>query len=148
MSCDAYDLEKFVRAQALMYPRALREMQNGKKKSHWMWFVFPQLKGLGQSRTAVHYGLEGIEEAKAYLAHPVLGARLREITAALLAQEKSDPLEVMGYPDNVKLCSSMTLFAAACADDDGLFLAVIEKFFGGRKDALTLRLLAEEEGSK
>ena len=147
MSESTYDLERFLKAQEMMYPWALREIRNGKKKSHWMWFVFPQLKALGRSHTALYYGLEGIGEAGAYLAHPVLGARLRQITDALLSQEKRDPLVVMGYPDNLKLCSCMTLFAETTEEND-CFLAVIEEFFGGQRDGLTLELLAAEKNRK
>ncbi|MBQ7217264.1 MAG: DUF1810 domain-containing protein, partial [Synergistaceae bacterium] len=105
-----YDLERFTKVQEYNYPVALREMRDGRKRSHWIWYIFPQLKGLGRSHRAQVYGIEDIDEARAYLAHPVLGARLQEISEALMQLESSDPSEVMGgYPDDMKLQSCMTL---------------------------------------
>jgi len=127
-----------------MYPVALREMTNGRKQSHWMWFIFPQLRELGRSHTALYYGIENIHEAKAYLAHPVLGARLREISAVLLTLDASDPLALMGFPDNRKLCSCMTLFSKA-AEDNQVFLDVLQKFFGGVADSRTIEILERNE---
>ena len=137
MDSNKFDLERFLKAQEGVYPYALQEMKNGSKETHWMWFIFPQLKSLGRSDTAIYYGIENIEEAKAYLAHPILGMRLREISAALLTIENNDPLELMGYPDNLKLCSSMTLFSRA-TEDNSIFVKVIYKFYGGAFDTYTL----------
>ncbi len=137
---DKYNLERFLSAQKLMYASALDEIRSGEKQSHWIWFVFPQLKALGFSETAQFYGIEDLEEAKAYLAHPILRERLLEISQALLALEDSDPTRVMGYPDDLKLRSSMTLFEAA---DPAIpvFAQVLEKFYGGNRDDKTLALL-------
>lgn len=136
-----YDLERFTKVQEYNYPVALREMRDGRKRSHWIWYIFPQLKGLGRSHRAQVYGIEDIDEARAYLAHPVLGARLQEISEALMQLESSDPSEVMGgYPDDMKLQSCMTLFAAI-SEDGSVFHRVLDKFFGGQTDAKTLSLL-------
>ena len=134
-----YDLERFISAQEKTYEIALQEIQAGHKASHWMWFVFPQLKGLGFSSTAKYYGLSGKEEAKAYMAHPVLGKRLMEITNALLKLESNDAEEVMGYPDNLKLQSCMTLFAMV--SDESLFGSVLNKFYDGKMDERTVSIL-------
>ena len=133
-----HSLERFVVAQERMYPRALEEVKNGRKLSHWIWYIFPQLKGLGTSNNSRYYGLDGIEEARAYLAHPILGARLREITTIVLESDK-DVDEIFGGIDTIKLRSCMTLFAEI-ADDD-LFAKVLEKCFEGKKDEKTLELL-------
>ena len=106
-------LERFVSAQARDYGTALAEIRSGHKRSHWMWYIFPQLQGLGMSSTAQYYGNHGIDEAKRFIAHPALGRNLREISNALLALDTNDPAAVMGWPDNLKLCSCMTLFEAA-----------------------------------
>ena len=132
-------LERFVAAQdeGGTYDRALRELRAGRKTSHWMWFVLPQVAGLGRSSTAVHYALAGLDEARAYLAHPVLGTRLRECAQALLDLPGSDPVAVLGGTDAQKLQSSMTLFAAADPDEP-VFPAVLDRYFAGRRDAATL----------
>ena len=136
-----YDLERFVKAQENNYHIALREVRAGHKYSHWIWYIFPQLQGLGRSHYAKYYGLEDIDEARAYLQHEVLGSRLREITGALLELESSDPSEVMGgYPDDLKLQSCMTLFAHI-SEDGSVFNKVLDKFFGGKQDAHTLSML-------
>ena len=135
-----YNLDRFLKAQELMYPWALREMKNGRKQTHWMWFVFPQLKTLGQSSTALYYGIEDFDEAKQYLAHPVLGTRLKEISEALLSLETDDPCKVMGEIDALKLCSSMTLFAEI-EGYDSVFGRVIDKYYNGNKDMNTIRIL-------
>lgn len=131
-------LERFVAAQERMYSRALEEVRNGRKVTHWIWYIFPQLKGLGHSNNSIYYGFDGIEEASVYLAHPILGARLREITTAVLQSEKSVD-DIFGGIDTVKVRSCMTLFNEV-ADDD-LFAQVLEKCFEGKKDEKTLRLL-------
>ena len=140
MYYDPAGLDKFVTAQERDYSTALREIQNGRKRSHWIWYIFPQLQGLGFSQTAQYYGIRDLEQARDYMAHPVLGARLVEISEALLALESSNPGAVMGYPDDLKLCSCMTLFELA-APDQPVFAKVIEKFYGGNRDRLTLELL-------
>ncbi len=133
-------LQRFLEAQAAAYPTALVEIQGGRKRSHWMWYVFPQLQGLGFSPTAHYYGLRGAAEARAYARHPVLGARLVEISRALLALPGDDATRVLGRPDDVKLRSSMTLFAALPGAEP-VFQRVLDKFFRGQADPQTLRLL-------
>ena len=138
---DDYGLQRFVEAQDRdgTYDQALRELRAGRKRSHWMWFVFPQVAGLGRSGTAQHYAVSGLEEARAYLAHPVLGARLRECAAALTGLGDADPVAVFGPVDAQKLRSSMTLFAAV--SDEPVFRAVLAQYFGGTEDdATTARL--------
>jgi uncharacterized protein (DUF1810 family) len=138
---DPFDLERFVEAQSSTYPSVLAELRAGDKRSHWMWFVFPQVAGLGSSPTAQRYGITGLPEARAYLAHPVLGARLRECAAALLALGTSDPVEVLNSPvDAMKLRSSMTLFALADPDEPR-FQQVLDRLYGGEQDQATLRTL-------
>jgi uncharacterized protein (DUF1810 family) len=140
---DPYDLARFVSAQQPVYAQVRAELSDGRKRSHWMWFIFPQLKGLGSSSLARAYALASPEEARAYLAHPLLGARLRECAALLLQGEGEDAREVMGYPNDLKLRSSMTLFAAAAAaeSDRHLFQGVLARFFAGVADPLTRELL-------
>ena len=135
-----YNLNRFLKAQELMYPWALREIKNGKKRTHWMWYIFPQLKALGQSSTALYYGIEDLDEAEQYLAHPVLGTRLKEISEVLLNLETNDPYKVMGNIDALKLCSSMTLFAEV-GGYDSVFGKVLDKYFNGNKDMNTIRIL-------
>ena len=133
-------LERFVRAQEHSYDAALREIRGGRKRSHWMWYIFPQIAGLGMSSTAQYYAIYDLTEAEEYLAHPILGPRLLEISRALLALDTSDADAVFGWPDNLKLRSSMTLFH--CADPDcPVFQQVLDKFFGGRPDERTLAIL-------
>jgi len=139
---DPWKLSRFVQAQATQYACALHEIQNGRKQSHWMWYIFPQLRGLGHSGMAYTYGIENLEEARAYLSHPVLGQRLIEITRALLSLNENDPGKVMGYPDNLKLRSCMTLFAQI-EGEDPVFEAVIDKYYGGKQDERTLVLLGK-----
>ena len=139
-----YNLNRFLKAQELMYPRALREIKSGRKQTHWMWFIFPQLKALGQSSTALYYGIEDFDEAKQYLAHPVLGTKLKEISEALLSLETDDPYRIMGDIDGLKLCSSMTLFAEV-AGYDSVFGKVIDKYYNGNKDMNTIRILTDTE---
>lgn len=134
------DLNRFLMAQERDYAQALAEIRAGRKQSHWIWYIFPQLRGLGYSYNAEYYGIADAEEARLYLAHPVLGSRLREITNALLELPESDPVRVMGRPDDLKLCSSMTLFEYV-AEQDSVFGKVLDKYYGGRRDAATLRML-------
>ncbi len=136
------DLTRFVDAQdrGATYDAALRELRAGRKTTHWMWFVFPQVAGLGRSEPARHYALDGLEEARAYLAHPVLGPRLRACCQALLDLPAADAVTVMGPVDAQKLRSSMTLFARA-APDEPVFAQVLHRFFDGACDPLTLQRL-------
>jgi uncharacterized protein (DUF1810 family) len=137
---DQFDLQRFADAQASTYERALKELQSGRKQSHWMWFVFPQLTGLGHSDMARRYGIIGREEAMAYLNHPLLGERLTRCCAALLEWKDRSATQIMGSPDDMKLRSSMTLFAAV-APEQQLFRDVLEVFFKGQVDELTLSKL-------
>ena len=135
-------LQRFVDAQdgGGTYAAALAELRAGRKRSHWMWFVFPQVAGLGRSPTAQHYAIGGLDEARAYLAHPVLGPRLRECAAALTGLDTRDPVAVLGGVDAQKLRSSMTLFAAA-APDEPVFGRVLDQYFAGARDDATLARL-------
>ena len=137
----AYDLERFKKAQAEDYNTALAEIKHGRKESHWIWYIFPQLKELGFSSTAKYYGIDGLDEAKAYMADAELRRNLLEITDALLRQPETDIHRVMGYPDDLKLRSSMTLFEAA-APDQSVFGEVLDKFYAGERDDATLKRLA------
>lgn len=137
------DLQRFRDAQAADYETALAEVRAGRKRSHWMWYIFPQLRGLGRSRMADYYAIGGIGEARAFLADPVLGARLREISGALLALPGDDAHAVFGTPDDLKLRSCMTLFEAA-APDDPVFGRVLDKFYRGSRDGRTLAILEED----
>ena len=144
-----YDLKRFRDAQAAppygcgSYADALAEIRNGHKVSHWIWYIFPQLRGLGHSSMSRDYGIDGIGEARAYLADPVLRANLLEISGELLKLETCDPAAVMGSPDDKKLRSSMTLFAEAEPECE-VFTQVLEKYFGGRKDGRTLGMLRQK----
>lgn len=138
---DPYDLDRFVRAQAEVHAVALAELKSGRKLSHWMWFVFPQLKGLGFSETARHYGIASLDEAVAYLDHPVLGPRLLEATAAATEVSRGSARDVFGAPDDLKFRSSMTLFARA-ATDPGPFRRALLRYFDDVEDGRTLDLLS------
>ena len=133
------NLDRFVEAQDGAYDDALAELAGGRKRTHWMWFVFPQIAGLGSSPTAQLYAIRSLDEARAYLAHPVLGPRLRECARALLGVDGRSARDILGYPDDLKLRSSMTLFARA-ADDPELFQAVLDRYYDG-PDPRTLKLL-------
>jgi len=135
---DTFNLARFVEAQDNYYDTALAEMHAGQKWSHWIWFIFPQLKGLGSSANAEYYGLSGLEEARAYLAHPVLGPRLREAVSAMLPH--SDAAAVLGRLDAMKFRSCLTLFARA-APDEPLFAEALQRFFAGEPDGRTLQML-------
>lgn len=138
---DAPDLQRFVAAQQRVYDDVLAELRSGRKRSHWMWFVFPQLRGLGHSSTAQHYGIASRAEARGYLAHPVLGARLRECARIVAGLEATTAREVFGQPDDLKLKSSMTLFALAAEPGAaGDFTAVLDVFYGGERDETTARM--------
>jgi len=133
------NLGRFVEAQAPVHDRALTELKAGRKQSHWMWFVFPQIAGLGRSPMAQHYAIQNLAEARAFLAHPLLGARLRECTQAVLDVEGKTAHEIFGSPDDLKFRSSMTLFAHAAPDEE-LFRTALEKYFAG-EDHLTVEQL-------
>lgn len=141
VAADPFDLQRFVDAQAGVWAAVATELQAGAKRSHWMWFVFPQLAALGRSSTARRYGLAGLDEARAYAAHPLLGQRLRTACGWLLqAPAGRSSLQILGAPDHLKLRSSMTLFAAA-RPDERLFGAVLARFDAGLADPLTLQAL-------
>lgn len=129
-------LKRFVDAQARAIDRVLAELRAGRKRSHWMWFVFPQITGLGRSETAQYYALASLEEAKAYLAHPLLGPCLRQCTELVLAIRGRSAAEIFGFPDDLKFRSSMTLFARAGGGD--IFRLALERFYGGEEDAATI----------
>jgi uncharacterized protein (DUF1810 family) len=134
---DRFGLERFVEAQEKIYEQACAELRMGRKRSHWMWFVFPQIRGLGSSPTAVRYAISGLEEARAYLEHPVLGVRLRECVGIVCGVEGRTVEEIFGYPDDLKFHSSITLFVKA-AGEGGVFREALEKYFGGEMDRGTL----------
>ena len=136
------DLERFKKAQELDFATALAEIRNGRKVSHWMWYIFPQLSGLGHSQTARYYAIRDRAEAEAYLAHPVLGKRLLEISSELLKLESSDATAVMGWPDDLKLKSSMTLFSLVSREP--VFRQVLEKYFRGEEDAYTVQAISRQ----
>ncbi len=141
-----YDLTRFKKAQEHDYETALAEIRRGQKQSHWMWYIFPQLKGLGFSEISQYYGIKGIEEARAYLADDFLRSHLVEISESLLALESNNATQVMGYPDDLKLKSSMTLFLLATGCDSKyekearVFKAVLEKYFAGEMDGQTVKM--------
>ena len=137
---DPHDLQRFVDAQDPVYHDVRLELAAGSKRSHWMWFIFPQMKDLGRSATARHYGIASRAEAEAYWRHAVLGPRLKECAGLVLAVQGRTALQIMGTPDDVKLRSCMTLFAEA-APQEPVFRQVIEKYFGGERDDKTLALL-------
>ncbi len=139
---DPYDLDRFVKAQSGPYGAALGELRAGRKRSHWMWFVFPQLSGLGSSATAELYAIRSLAEARAYLAHPVLGPRLVECVQAANAVRDRSAGEIFGYPDELKFRSSLTLFAMAAASEaKAPFQKALDKYFGGQGDPATVQKL-------
>jgi uncharacterized protein (DUF1810 family) len=138
---DPYDLDRFVRAQAGTFETAMAELRRGRKASHWMWFVFPQIAGLGRSPTAVRYAISDLEEARAYLTHPVLGPRLQAASEAAEQAPARDADTLLGGIDAVKLRSSMTLFGRA-AEDAGPYRRVLERWYGGVEDPATLAILS------
>jgi uncharacterized protein (DUF1810 family) len=137
---DPFKLRRFVDAQSPVYDQALNELTAGKKRSHWMWFIFPQFKGLGKSDMAETYAITSREEAEAYLEHPVLGARIREVTRIVNDLEDRTIEQIFGYPDELKFRSSMTLFAEV-AEDDNEFDEALDKYFEGEADPQTLHLM-------
>ena len=138
-----YDLDRFVKAQEKMYDIALNEIKNGKKISHFMWYIFPQLKGLGYSDISNYYGISGLEEAKEYLEDEIFGNRLYNITLELLKIDEDDPINIFGNVDALKLKSSMTLFDIV--SDDEIFYDVLKKYYGGKKDERTIALLGKKK---
>ncbi len=135
-----YNLERFLEAQAGVYDRVVEELRAGRKRSHWMWFIFPQIECLGSSAMARHYAIRSVQEARAYLGHPVLGPRIRDCARLVNAIEGRTISEIFGYPDDLKFRSSMTLFARA-APDETVFREALEKYFGGEEDGATLQRL-------
>lgn len=140
---DPFDLQRFLDAQEPVFPTALEELRNGRKRSHWMWFVFPQLRGLGRSPTAEFYGLASLDEARAYLAHLTLGSRLEQATRAVLAVRGRTLHEIFGSPDDVKFRSSMTLFALAAGQADSPYREALASRYDGRMDEATLARIGE-----
>ena len=136
-----FNLNRFISAQEEVYDRVVKELKNGSKRSHWMWYIFPQLDGLAQSTTSKYYAIKSREEAVAYLNHPVLGSRLNECANMVLDVEEKTVLQIFGYPDNLKLKSSMTLFSEVATDS--VFARVLDKYFQGERDSKTLELLKE-----
>ena len=134
---DPYDLQRFVDAQAGIYDTVLDELRGGRKRSHWIWFIFPQLAGLGSSPTAARYAISSLAEAQAYLGHDVLGARLRECSRLVNAIEGKSVEQIFGWPDNLKVRSSMTLFALA-TDDNDEFVALLTNYYNGERDPVTV----------
>ena len=139
---DPFDLNRFVEAQDSVYDDVLTELRNGRKQSHWMWFIFPQIAGLGHSTTSQYYAIKSPDEARQYLQHPVLGTRLLECTELILAIDGRTALEVFGSPDDMKLKSSVTLFAQV-AEPDSPFVQVLHKYFHDERDSRTLQLLRQ-----
>jgi uncharacterized protein (DUF1810 family) len=137
-----YVLERFVQAQQPLYEQAIEELRSGRKQSHWMWFIFPQIKGLGRSEMARHYAISSKDEAAAYLAHPVLGPRLEQCAQLVLAIQGKSLKEIFGDPDDMKFRSSMTLFASV-ADPASVFQACLNKYCGNQPDPATVTKLAE-----
>jgi uncharacterized protein (DUF1810 family) len=137
---DPYHLQRFIEAQNPVYPQVCAELRSGQKQSHWMWFIFPQLRGLGHTQMAIKFGIASREEAEAYLQHPLLGPRLTECTRLVTEVEGRSIHEILGSPDDLKFRSSMTLFASVTSDND-IFTAALQKYFGGEFDRLTLETL-------
>ena len=133
-------IERFVLAQEDSYENALSEIKQGRKRTHWIWYIFPQLSGLGKSNSSIAYAIYGLEEAKEYLAHPILSARLKEISEALLALDNTDPIDILGPIDAKKVHSSMTLFSLI-SEDGSVFHKVLDKYYGGKLDKKTIELL-------
>jgi len=138
---DAFDLNRFVDAQAGVYDDVLAELRAGQKRSHWIWFIFPQMKGLGRSPLAHHFGIGSLDEARAYWSHPVLGPRLEECTQLVNRVEGRSIHDIFGTPDDMKFRSSMTLFSRAAADS-AIFNGALQKYFNGEPDGMTLEAIS------
>jgi uncharacterized protein (DUF1810 family) len=145
MTDDPFDLNRFVTAQAPVFDTVLEELQAGRKRTHWMWFIFPQLRGLGQSATARFYGIGSLDEARAYYAHPLLGPRLARSTHTVLESSARSLHDIFGSPDDVKFRSSMTLFEAAVPEAMPVFAQAIDRWCAGERDPRTLQLIASGE---
>lgn len=143
MNRDPFNLERFVTAQSDTFHIALAELQAGHKQRHWMWFIFPQLRGLGLSETAKFYGITDLDEARAYLSHPILAPRLDQVTRAVLTSDAQSLRQIFGSPDDLKIHSSMTLFAVASSQKDSPFRAALESWFSGRMDDRSLAIIGE-----
>lgn len=141
---DPLDLNRFTIAQEGVYPRVLAELESGRKRTHWMWYIFPQIAGLGESETTKFYAIKSRIEVGEYLDHPILGARLRECAEAVLAIQGRSVSEIFAFPDDLKLKSSMTLFAHF-TEENSVFLRVLEKYFSGERDAKTIEFLEKLE---
>lgn len=137
-----YTLDRFIKEQQQTYSSAYAELFQGRKRSHWMWWIFPQIVGLGMTSTSHFYSIKSLDEAKAFLDHPYLGKNIREISNVLLGLDINDAGRVMGYPDDLKLRSSMTLFAEASPEDE-VFQKVLDKFYDGKKDERTIEILKD-----
>ncbi len=137
---DPFDLNRFTKAQERIYGNVLSELKGGRKRTHWMWFIFPQIEGLGRSETARFYAIKSLDEARQYLNHPVLGSQLRECSAIVLGIEDHSVEDIFGFPDHLKLRSSMTLFSCV-KNADPVFETVIDRYFQGKRDTRTLELL-------
>ena len=137
---DPFDLNRFVHAQAAVYRNVVDELRDGRKRGHWMWFVFPQLRGLGSSPMAARFGISSLDEARAYLGHDLLGPRLHECAQLVNQVQGRSVAEIFGWPDDLKLCSSMTLFARATDDNDD-FVALLDRYYWGQEDPLTVARL-------
>jgi uncharacterized protein (DUF1810 family) len=137
---DGFGLERFVEAQERDYPRALEEIRNGRKQTHWMWYLFPQFEGLGFSSVSQYYAVKSAAEARAFLAHPILGPRLIECAEAVVGLDGLSAAEIFGFPDNMKLRSSATLFASV-SHSGSVFHRILDKYFDGQWDVRTLRLM-------
>jgi len=140
LSDDPFDLTRFIKPLGAAWPQVAAELAAGRKRSHWIWFVFPQIAGLGASVRSVHFAISSLDEARAYLAHILLGPRLHEATQMMLAVEDQSALDILGAPDDLKFHSSMTLFDAAAPND--IFAAALKKYFNGQRDATTLAKLS------
>jgi len=139
-SNDLYNLNRFIQAQEQVYSNVLAELQNGQKTTHWMWFIFPQIEGLGQSATAQLYAIKSLDEASQYLNHPILGARLLECSDIVLGMQDRSITDIFGWPDDLKLKSSMTLFSCV-ANSNSVFGEVLDRYFQGKRDTRTLELV-------
>jgi uncharacterized protein (DUF1810 family) len=137
---DPFDLNRFLSAQEGVYDRVIAELRAGRKRTHWMWYIFPQIDGLGRSPTARQYAIKSLEEARRYLAHPLLGARLVECAETVLAVQGLSASDIFGYPDDMKLCSSMTLFALV-SEPRSVFERVLDKYYRGKRDTGTLQIV-------
>ena len=138
---DPHNLQRFVDAQSSVYAQVCSELRDGHKRTHWMWFIFPQIKGLGHSELATRFAIASLQEAQAYLQHPILGPRLRECTRRVNEVEGRSIEQIFGYPDDLKFHSSMTLFARAAPDDEQVFNEALRKYFGSKPDPATLERL-------